>query len=129
MTESHASTPEALMQRVVHLVREKQGEDVIVLDLRDLVDYLDYLVVATARSERQNRAIADHVARTLKREGEYALSNAGAEEGTWICVDFFDVVLHLFTPDTRAHYDLELLWADAEVVEVPEIAPATPDES
>lgn len=125
MTESRAFDNEALMQRLVQLVREKRGEDVVALDVREVADYMDYLVIATARSERQNRAIADHVVRTLKREGERVLSNAGADEGQWVCLDFVDVVLHVFTPDTREHYDLELLWADAKRVDVPEAEPAS----
>jgi ribosome-associated protein len=120
MKESQALDSETLMQKIVQLVREKRGEDVVALDVRGVVDYMDFLVLATARSERQNRAIAEHAVRSLKREGERALSNAGAEAGTWICVDFVDVVLHLFTPETRQHYDLELLWADADRVDVPE---------
>jgi len=124
MTESQALDNEALMQRLVHLVREKRGEDVVALDVRDVVDYMDFMVIATARSERQARAIADHVLRSLKHEGERALSSAGAEEGSWICLDFVDVVLHVFTPPTRQHYDLELLWADAKSVEIPEPEPA-----
>ena len=116
MAEKERFDSEALLNRVVSLCHERRGEDIVALDVRELVDYMDFLVVATGRSERQNKAIADHVGRQLKREGQTALSQAGTEEGAWICIDFVDVVLHVFTSDMRAHYDLELLWADADRV-------------
>jgi len=106
---------DALMQRVVALCHERKAEDVVSLDVRELVEYMDHLVICTGRSARQTRAIAEHVITQLKREeGVLPLSRAGLDAGTWACVDLVDVVLHVFEPETRAHYDLELLWADAE---------------
>ena len=125
MTGSEPLTSEQIRERLVTLVQERRGEDVVVLDVRELVDYMDYLVVATARSERQNRAIADHVRQEMKRHRLLPLSLAGYDGGSWICLDFVDVVLHTFTPETRTHYDLELLWADAEPIEVRQIVPQT----
>jgi ribosome-associated protein len=118
MAETQALDNEALVRRVVSLCHERRGEDIIALDVRKLVEYMDFLVIATGRSERQNKAIGDHVARQLKREGQAALSQAGTEEGAWICIDFVHVVLHVFTPQMRTHYDLELLWADADRVPI-----------
>jgi len=104
----------ALLQRVVELCHERKAEDVVSLDVRELVQYMDHMVIVTGRSARQNRAIAEHVVTQLKREHRILpLSKAGMDGGSWICVDLVDVVLHVFEPETRAHYDLELLWADA----------------
>lgn len=109
---------DALLQRVVELCAERKAEDVVVLDVRELVEYMDAMVIVTGRSPRQNRAIAEHVITRLKREhGVHALSRAGLEAGAWICLDLVDVVLHVFEPESRAHYDLELLWADAKRTE------------
>ena len=103
-----------LLKRVVELCHERKAEEVVSLDVRGLVEYMDDMVVATGRSPRQNRAIAEHVMTQLKREHRILpLSKAGMDGGSWICVDLVDVVLHVFEPETRAHYDLELLWADA----------------
>ncbi len=111
-------TAEALLQRVVELCQERKAEDVVVLDVRELVEYMDAMVICTGRSPRQNRAIAEHVMTQLKREHRVLpLSKAGHDAGAWICVDLVDVVLHVFEPEARAHYDLELLWADAERTE------------
>jgi len=113
-----APASDVLARRVVDLVRERRGEQVVVLDVRGLVDYMDYLIIASGRSARQNQSIAEHVVVELKREhGLQPLSVSGAEVGAWICVDLVDVVLHVFEPEQRAIYDLELLWADAARVE------------
>jgi ribosome-associated protein len=96
------------------LCKEKRAEDVVALDVRGLADYMDFLLIATGSGERQNRAIVDHVVRSLRGSKQRPLSVAGEEQGTWICADFVDVVLHVFDAPTRAQYDLELLWADAK---------------
>jgi ribosome-associated protein len=114
----------ALARRVVALATERRAEDPVLLDVRSLVDYTDFFVLLTGRSLRQNQAIGEHVARSLKGEGRRPLSKAGGETGSWICLDFADVVVHVFDPETRARYDLELLWADAPRAPVEEEAPA-----
>lgn len=108
----------ALLQRVIELCHERKAEDVVSLDVRGLVEYMDHMVIATGRSPRQNRAIGEHVMTQLKREHRILpLSKAGMDGGSWICVDLVDVVLHVFEPATREYYDLELLWADAKRTE------------
>lgn len=107
-----------LLSRMVALCHQRRGEDVVSLDVRGLVEYMDHLLLVTGRSARQNRAIAEHVQRTLKREHRMlALSRSGMDAGTWICLDYVDVVLHVFDEESRDHYDLELLWADAQRTE------------
>lgn len=116
-----------LIERVVALCHERKAEDVVVLDVRELVEYMDAMVICTGRSPRQNRAIAQHVMTQLKREHRILpLSKAGNDAGAWICVDFVDVVLHVFEPEARAHYDLELLWADS--VRTEHEAPERPED-
>ena len=107
-----------LLDRAAELIVEKRGSDVVALEVGDLVDYMDYLLIATGRSARQNRAIAENVIRGLKKEGHLPLSRSGLDAGEWICLDFVDVVIHLFDGETRDHYDLELLWADGTPVEL-----------
>jgi ribosome-associated protein len=113
--EDHRTIGSAdLLQRVIELCHERKGEDVVDLDVRELVEYMDNLVIVTGRSARQNRAIGEHVMTQLKREARVLpLSSAGLDAGTWVCVDFVDVILHVFEAEARAHYDLELLWGDA----------------
>ncbi len=121
---------DALLQRVVELCQGRKAENIKVLDVRELVEYMDYMVIATGRSGRQNRAIAEHVLTELKRGHRVMpLSKAGMDAASWICLDFVDVVLHIFDPDSRDHYDLELLWGDAESVAVPTPATSEADDA
>lgn len=113
----------ALARRIAALARERRATDLVLLDVRSLVDYTDYFLVATGQSARQNQAIGEHVVKSLKAEKRYAISKAGLDTGRWICVDLADVVFHVFDAETRARYDLELLWADAPRVEVDEPPP------
>jgi len=115
----------ALARRIAALVAERRGADVVLLDVRPLVDYTDFFLVATGQSGRQNQAIAEHVVRTLKADRRIAISKSGLEGGSWICLDLGDVVVHVFDPETRVRYDLELLWADAARV-APEASPPAP---
>ncbi len=122
-------TCEELLARIVTLIHERRGEDVVALDVRGLADYMDFLVIASGRSERQNRSIADGVMRGLKGLKVRPLTRPGPEDGAWICLDFVDVVMHVFDPITRAHYDLENLWGDAPrfpIAAPPASAPAAP---
>jgi ribosome-associated protein len=87
--------------------------------MRGVCDYTDFFVIATGRNPRQTKAIHDEVAGVLKKEQRLLpRSSAGLAEATWIVVDYLDVVLHLFTPETRSFYRLEDLWSDVPSVEV-----------
>jgi ribosome-associated protein len=92
--------------------------------MRGVCDFTDFFVIATGRNARQTKAIYDEVAGVLKKEhGVLARTSAGATEATWIVADYLDVVLHLFTPETRTFYRLEELWSDVPLVEL-EVATA-----
>lgn len=118
---------EALVRRIAALALEKRAEDVVALDVRGLADYMDFLVIATGRSVRQNQAIADAVLRGLKPLKIRPLTRPRPEDGAWMCLDFVDVVVHVFDATTRAFYDLELLWGDAKPVDLPRPAVPSPD--
>ena len=87
--------------------------------MRGVCDFTDFFVIATGRNARQTKAIYDEVAGVLKKEhGRLPRSSAGTTEATWIVADYLDVVLHLFTPETRGFYRLEELWSDVPSVEL-----------
>ena len=80
------------------------------LDVRGLVGYTDFLVICTARNERQAKAIHDEVYHQIKRAGRPPARVEGEQEGEWILMDYLDAVLHVFTPDLRDRYRLDVLW-------------------
>jgi ribosome-associated protein len=108
----------AQARRIAALAEEKLATDVAILDMRGVCDYTDFFVIATGANPRQTKSIFDEVYRTLKTEGHGTpRSIAGEQEARWIIADYLDVVLHVFTPETRAYYRLEELWSDVPHVE------------
>jgi ribosome-associated protein len=99
---------------------DKKATDVVVLHVAKLTSVADYLVLSSAESDRQTRAIADHIDGTLSAVGSGPLSIEGSASSPWVLVDFGDVVAHIFRNDVRQHYALERLWADAKRVRVPD---------
>jgi ribosome-associated protein len=106
-------------RRIAALCQEKLASDVTILDMRGVCDFTDFFVIASGRNPRQTKAIYDEVAGTMKKEHRLLpRASAGLPEATWIVGDYNDVVLHLFTPETRGFYRLEQLWDDVPSVEV-----------
>jgi len=108
------------MQRSLHharlcarVVDDFRGRDTLVLDLTSITPVFDYFVITTGTSRRQMHAIAEEVNRVLKAEGSARQGIEGYANSVWILQDYGDVVLHVFSPEARALYDLEHLWADA----------------
>ena len=96
---------------------EKQGEDVLVLDVRDLITITDYFVIASASSDRQVKTIAEEVEKTLKDRGVKPVRVEGASSSRWVLLDFVDLVVHVFNEEQRDFYRLERLWVDAPRVD------------
>jgi len=96
---------------------ELRGKDTIVLDLSGITPLFDYFVVTTASNRRQMHAVADEVKRMMKERGEKRFGIEGYDNSSWIVEDYGDIILHVFTDESRELYDLENLWADAVRVE------------
>jgi ribosome-associated protein len=96
---------------------EKQGERIVVLDVRELIVITDYFVIASATSERHARTIVDEVEKALRELGVKPLRREGESEGIWVLLDYVDVVVHVFRAEERDFYDLERLWGDAPTLE------------
>jgi ribosome-associated protein len=118
VAERRAEAPDGsaeLARRIATIVDAKKGEDIVAIDVRELVSYTDYLVIATARNERQAKAIQDEVHLRMKKdEGRLPARTEGEAEGRWVLVDYLDCVLHLMVPEVRDRYRLERLWGEAE---------------
>jgi ribosome-associated protein len=114
---------EELARRLAGIADAKQGTDIAVLDMRELVGYTDYLVLATARNERLAKAIADEARLQMKAEGLLPARAEGERESRWILLDYLDAVLHVFVPETRELYRLEQLWGEAPRLDVEFVRP------
>jgi ribosome-associated protein len=110
---------ESLARRIAEIADSKQAGDIVALDMRGLVGYTDFLVICTARNERQAKAIHDEVHLRLKRERELLPGNVeGDADSRWVLMDYLDCVLHIFVPETRDYYRLETLWGEAPRLEL-----------
>ena len=103
-----------LAHRLAELADSKGAAEIVALDMRELVSYTDFLVICSGRNERQVAAIVDEVAYRLKADDELLAGQieGGAAAG-WAVLDYLDCVLHVFTPEARDRYRLEVLWEDA----------------
>jgi len=119
---------EQLARRLAAIADSKKGEDLIVLAMRELVAYTDFLVICTARNERQARAIVDEVRVQVKRDAGLLPGGVdGGDDAGWTILDYLDCVLHVFTPDARERYGLADLWRDAPRLELDLDAPEAPE--
>lgn len=105
--------PKALAKACCDLALEKKAENVMLIDLRTLGAPTDYFVIASGTSERQVKAIADHVVEQTAKRGARAWHVEGMSARKWILIDYVDVVVHVFNSETRRFYSLETLWGDA----------------
>ena len=98
------------------LLRDDKCENIVVLDVRDLSEVTDYIVIASGTSDRQMNSSLDDVKDLGEGRGWPSFKTSSDDRSTWLLVDFVDVVVHLFEPNTRAYYDLEMMWGDADRV-------------
>lgn len=104
---------------------DKKASDIRILDLGDLLGITDFFVLVSAGNERQLGTVADEIQRRLKLDAERApRRREGTKDTGWLLLDYGDVVVHAFTAEQRAYYDLERLWSDAPTVPFDELAAA-----
>jgi ribosome-associated protein len=111
-TASRPRLPKSV-QLAVDAALAKKGLEVVVLDLRKSDAFTDFFVVATGANPRQVHAIADGVEMALKGAGVRPANVEGSKRAEWVLLDYFDFVVHVFSPTARAFYGLERLWATA----------------
>jgi ribosome-associated protein len=110
---------EALARRLAAIADAKKAEDIVALDVRELVGYTDFLVICTARNERQAKAIHEEVRQRLKHDEDLLPAAVEGEVGaSWVLMDYLDCVLHVFVPELRDRYRLDVLWGEAPRLEL-----------
>ncbi|OPL09000.1 MAG: hypothetical protein AVO33_08830 [delta proteobacterium ML8_F1] len=97
---------------------EKQGRDIVLLDVSGKTPMMDYFIIVTAMNPRHGKSLADALEEAALKESLRIHSKEGMQKGEWILLDFKDIVVHIFTGDNRRHYDLEKLWYDAKKIEM-----------
>ena len=102
--------PDQLKKIAVSALEDIKARDITVFDVRKLTSLYDTLIIASADSNRQVRALAGHVRDKLKEAGMPIIGVEGEESGEWVLVDAGDIVVHVMQPSIRAYYNLEELW-------------------
>jgi ribosome-associated protein len=98
------------------LAHDRHCTDIVVLDLKGVSPATDYFLIATGTSDRQCKSVADEISILGKEYKQFKFGTAGYEQGRWVLLDFFNVVIHLFDSEMREYYDLEMLWGDAKKI-------------
>ena len=106
--------PQELVSEIARYASDKKAIEVVELDLRGVLGYTDYFVICSGNTERQTKAIHDGILEGCKHEHEIQPHRVeGLSKRDWILMDYLDVVVHIFTPQTREFYRLEQLWGEA----------------
>ncbi|WP_275124881.1 ribosome silencing factor [Aggregatilinea lenta] len=106
-----------LARVVVDLASDIKGENIVLMDMRQVSPIADYFIIVTGTSERQLKAIVSHIAEEVKKQYQIsAWRTEGEAQNGWVLIDFADIVVHAFLPEKRSYYDLEGLWRDAPIM-------------
>jgi ribosome-associated protein len=96
---------------------DNRGADIVILDMRELTSVFDFFIIVSGTSRRQLHAMSEEIDRVFEQElGDHRLGIEGYEESRWILLDYGDLVVHLFEPETRDYYALEQLWSQAKKI-------------
>lgn len=107
----------AFATEAARLLHDRHCEDVVLMDVRGLSQVCDYVLIGTGTSDRQMKSVAAELEDLGEEHKERMYRSSRDDGGTWIVIDFVDLVAHLFEPSQRTYYDLESMWADAEMVD------------
>ena len=112
-----------LVDAIVKGIQEKKGQDIVIADLREVDGSIaNYFVICQGSSPSQVEAIADSVSETARIDaGEKPINVVGLPQAYWVAMDFVDVIVHVFIPEARDFYNLETLWEDAKVINIPNL--------
>ncbi len=96
--------------RMVSVLQEKKATDIVVLDVRGICTFSDYIIICTGMSDRQIKAMAEHVIENFGKP----FGKEGIEQGRWVLLDYIDVIIHIFQDEVRRYYDMESMWFEAK---------------
>jgi len=110
--------PSDWIQRIAQTIYEKKGENVIAIDVRGISSITDYVLIAEGNVDRHVIALAKGIEHTMRDLGQKPGQVDGLQNGDWVVLDYFQVVVHLFIPEMRKKYQLERLWPDGKVIDL-----------
>ena len=104
----------------IKALEDKKGNDIQVIDIREVSVIADYFIIASGSNQNQVQALADNVEETLGRAGYDPRQTEGYNTASWILMDYNDIIVHIFSEEERLFYDLERIWRDGKTVNIEE---------
>ena len=105
---------EILAEKICKILSDKKGENVVTVNVSSKTSVADYFVIATGGSITQVKSLCDILEEELEKEGVVAIRKEGFKEGRWACLDYGEVIVHIFNDESRLFYHLETLWGDQD---------------
>lgn len=116
----HQNTEE-LANKIVKVIDDKLGNNTVMIDIREVSSVADYFIITSAQSDRQTKAIADGVKKELEELNYLPTHKEGYNVGSWILLDYGDIVVHVFHEKDREFYNIEGIWKDAKIIDIDNI--------
>lgn len=111
-----------MVQLAIAALEDKKGEDIRVIDIREVSVLADYFLIASGSNGNQVQAMADNVQEELGKAGYDCRQVEGYQSANWILMDYGDIIVHVFDKEDRLFYDLERIWRDGKIMEASEFA-------
>lgn len=118
-------TTEETVHNIAQLAWDKKGQDIVIMDLRQLTNVTDFFILVSGESELHIKALYEHIENELKKNQVKAWHREGIQQLSWVLLDYIDIVVHIFRPESREYYSLEKLWADAKIIRFQENVKST----
>jgi ribosome-associated protein len=106
----------SLAREIANFLEDKKGEDILILDIKEIASFTDYFVIVSGSSSRMLQSLSSGLAREIKTHFHKTSQPEGEADSGWIVLDYGDVVVHLFSPQQREYYRLEDLWSEGTVI-------------
>lgn len=116
-------TSAQIAEKIAQLGWQKKGQDIAILDLKNLTEVSDYFVIMSGESDTHVRALYDFIEEEMKKEGIRVWHKEGQQNLSWVLLDYVEVVVHIFKPQIREYFALEKLWGDARIIRLEEDVP------
>lgn len=109
---------EKLTSFITQVIHDKKGFHILALDIHEISSITDVLIIAEGHVDRHVTAIAKAIEEALKKQGETPIYIEGLENGDWVVMDYFNVIVHLFIPGLREKYQLERMWSEGKLIDL-----------
>ncbi|WP_375622935.1 MULTISPECIES: ribosome silencing factor [unclassified Bartonella] len=110
LTEKEVFSVKGSLEVILKSLEDTKAEDIVAIDIQEKTSLADYMIIASAHSQRHVSSVADHLLRTWKDSGQGLARVEGLAGGDWVLIDTGDIIIHLFRPEIRLFYNLEKIW-------------------